>query len=58
MAGGAASWVCGVYFMFQTVAHRRPGVPLFPGPLQSPLNVLFQPDRLTERGCERGGYAC
>jgi hypothetical protein len=44
------SWLSGVWFGIVAVHNRKPGVPYFPGGLQSPFNVLGTPDRLTARG--------
>ena len=45
-----ASWVIVLVNMFRMVANRKPGVPLFPGGLQSPFNIVFRPHQLTEAG--------
>lgn len=55
MLMGVACWFASVFFMFRAMAHRKPGVPLFPGLWESPANILFRPSQLTERGLKYRG---
>ena len=52
----AIAWFLAVANLFRTVANRRPGTPLWSRRLAYfPLNIVFFPDLLTERGrmCRR-----
>jgi hypothetical protein len=52
----AIAWVAAVYYLFKTIANRQPGVRLWNAALgYIPLNIVFRPDILTERGrvCRR-----
>lgn len=44
------AWASAVYFATKATLNRKPGVPYFPGNLQSPLNILFRPHQLTDAG--------
>ena len=47
----AIAWIVAVRYLFTVVAHRRPGVPLWdPALAYFPLNLVFRPDLLTDRG--------
>ena len=43
-------WFVAVINMFRTVAHRKPGIPLFSHWLDNPFNLMLRPGQLTERG--------
>lgn len=48
--GAFVCWVIATVNMFQVVANRKEGVPLFPHWWESPFNVVFRPQHLTDRG--------
>jgi hypothetical protein len=39
-----------VFYASRATMHRKPGVPYWPGNLESPNNILFRPHQLTEVG--------
>jgi hypothetical protein len=47
--GGVASWFVTAAAMIAMVSERLPGVPFFRG-WESPFNVAFHPEQLTEKG--------
>lgn len=52
----AIAWSAAVLYLFKTIANRRPGVRLWGAELgYIPLNAVFRPDLLTDRGrlCRR-----
>ena len=52
----AIAWSAAVFYLFKTIANRRPGLPLWnPALGYVPLNIVFRPDFLTDRGriCRR-----
>ncbi len=47
----AIAWLAAVSYLVRTVANRKPGVRLWSAGLgYIPLNLVFRPDLLTERG--------
>jgi len=45
------AWLAAAYYLFRTVANRRPGTLLWSMPLgYFPPNIVFRPDLLTDRG--------
>src|SRR5512139_2786780 len=45
------AWLAAAYYLFKTIANRRPDVLLWSAPLGFfPPNIVFRPDLLTERG--------
>jgi hypothetical protein len=45
------AWLAAAYCLWQTMANRRPGVRLWGAAVgYFPLNIVFRPDLLTERG--------
>jgi hypothetical protein len=45
------AWLAAFYYLFQTMANRRPEVLLWTAALAYfPPNIVFRPDLLTERG--------
>jgi hypothetical protein len=44
------SWFVAAVSMFRMVANRKEGVPLFPAWYESPVNLVFRPRNLTDRG--------
>lgn len=50
-SAAAMAWSVAVVYLFRTVANRQPGVRLWSAALgYVPLNIVFRPDLLTERG--------
>jgi hypothetical protein len=46
----AFCWASALFFMFQTVAMRKPGVSLWHGTALNPFNLLLQPAKLSDAG--------
>ena len=52
----AIAWLAAMSYLIRTLANRKPGIPLWSVRLvYIPLNIVFRPDLLTERGqlCRR-----
>jgi hypothetical protein len=47
---GAVCWAVTLFFMFQTVTLRKPGVSMWKGTALNPFNLLLQPAKLSEAG--------
>jgi hypothetical protein len=47
---GFGCWLTMVVSMFQVVAQRQPGLPVWPNAWESPFNWLFRPSQLTPAG--------
>jgi hypothetical protein len=45
-----ACWVATVFYMFRTVALRKPRTSLWKGTAGNPFNLLLQPQKLTDAG--------
>ncbi len=41
-----------MFHMVRMTLNRKPGVPYFPGSFQTPYNIIFHPEQLTERGLQ------
>jgi hypothetical protein len=55
-SAAAIAWSVAAVYLFMTLANRRPGVRLWTAALgYIPLNIVFRPDLLTDRGrlCRR-----
>jgi hypothetical protein len=48
--GTFVCWFIALINMFRTLAHRKPGVAIWPHWWESPFNILFRPEELTARG--------
>jgi hypothetical protein len=49
----AIAWSAAVVYLFKTIAHRRSRISLWSAALAyTPLNLVFRPDLLTERGLQ------
>jgi hypothetical protein len=47
----AIAWLAAAYYLYKTIANRRPGVSLWNAPLgYFPPNIVFRPGLLTDRG--------
>jgi hypothetical protein len=50
-SAAAIAWSVAAVYLFRTIANRRPGVRLWSAALGFvPLNIVFRPDLLTDRG--------